>query len=108
MAPTPDWRAVAAQIIYHAYPDSDLLPIDPPTADETIGAFKHRAEEAGDTLFLFLCREADEEINPQEYVDRLDRALRDIEAVRDALADLLADDVHRPAFRPRSPPISPR
>ena len=56
MASEHDWRAIAAQAIYRAYPDSDLLPIDPPAAGETIGDFVVRAEGAGDTLFLFLCR----------------------------------------------------
>ena len=72
------------QMLYGAYPDHDLLPIDPPEPGETIGAFKLRADDAGDTLFLFLCREADDEMDVEEYVARLDRAMRDIAAVRDA------------------------
>jgi len=86
-----NWRAIAAQFIYRAYPDSDLLPIDSPTAGETIGDFADRAEGAGDTLFLFLCREANDDIDAEEYLHRLDRALRDIEQVRDVLADLPID-----------------
>ena len=82
-----EWRTMAASVIYAAYPDHDLLPIDPPEADESIAAFKLRAEEAGDTLFLFLCREADDEIDAEEYLTRLDRAARDIDAVRDAFVD---------------------
>ena len=78
------WRQRAARLIYAAYPDQDLLPIDPPQPGETIRAFASRAEAAGDTLFLFLCREADDEIDTDEYVARLDRALRDIASVRDA------------------------
>lgn len=88
MAAKPDWPTIAPQIIYHTYPASDLLPIEPPAEGESISAFKTRAEDAGDTLFLFLCREADDEIEPQEY---LERAIRDIETVRDALADLIAN-----------------
>jgi hypothetical protein len=103
MDAVPDWRSVAAQIIYHAYPDSDLLPIEPPEPDETIGAFKIQAEEADDTLFLFLCREADDEIDPQEYIDRLDRAIRDIEHVHDAFVDLLVNGVHHPSPTAVSP-----
>ena len=87
--PAPlDWQTVAAQVIYNAYPNCDLLPIDPPLTEETIGEFKVRAEEAGDTLFLFLCREADDEIDVHEYVRRLDRALCDIVQVREAFAAL--------------------
>ena len=78
------WRHSAARIIYQAYPDQDLLPIDPPQRGETIRAFAARAQDAGDTLFLFLCREASDDIGPAEYVARLDRALNDIEYVRAA------------------------
>jgi hypothetical protein len=78
------WRQTAAQVIYQSYPDQDLLPIDPPKPEETISAFAVRAQEAGDTLFLFLCREANEDIDADEYITRLDRAIRDIEHVRDA------------------------
>jgi len=99
-----NWRAVAAQLIYRAYPDSDLLPIDPPRVDETIGDFAVRAEAAGDTLFLFLCREANEDIDAEEYLNRLDRAQRDIEAVHDAFADLVADAAPRLPSSPGSIP----
>jgi len=89
--PAPlNWQTVAAQVIYNAYPNCDLLPIDPPLAEETIGEFKVRAEEAGDTLFLFLCREADDEIDAHEYVRRLDCALCDIVQVRQAFVALSA------------------
>ncbi|MCK4661002.1 MAG: hypothetical protein KAV82_15885 [Phycisphaerae bacterium] len=76
------WSTIAARVLYEAYPDNDLLPIEPPHPGELIGAFARRAEQAGDTLFLFLCREADDEIDAEEYLSRLDRALRDIDAVR--------------------------
>ena len=78
------WRQTAAQVIYQGYPDQDLLPIDPPQPGETISAFAVRAQEAGDTLFLFLCREANDAMDAHEYVAQLDRAIRDIEHVRDA------------------------
>ena len=68
MAPEINWRTAAAQIIYHGYPDSDLLPIEPPSPGQPIGKFKVQAEAAGDTLFLFLCREADDDIDAQEYL----------------------------------------
>ena len=79
-----NWSETVPQILYGAYPDHDLLPIEPPHPGEPIGAFALRAEQAGDTLFLFLCREADDEIDAEEYLSRLDRALRDIDAVRTA------------------------
>jgi len=102
MASKPNWQTDVAQVIYRAYPDSDLLPIDPPRAGETIGDFAVRAEGAGDTLFLFLCREANDDIDAQEYLHRLDRALRDIEQVRDAIADLVADAAPRKPSCPGS------
>ena len=79
-----DWRERSPEMIYEAYPDHDLLPIEPPKPGEKIGDFKVRAEDAGDTLFLFLCREADDEIDAREYVRRLDRAIGDIQRVRRA------------------------
>lgn len=78
------WSETIPHIIYEAYPDHDLLPIEPPHAGETIGEFSARAENAADTLFLFVCREADDEIDVHEYLARLDRAMRDIQSIRDA------------------------
>ena len=103
MARKPKWQDIAPQIIYHGYPEADLLPIEPPHPSERIGEFKLRAEDAGDTLFLFLCREADDEIAPQEYLDRLDRAINDIEHVRDALADVLINGTGHPSPPADSP-----
>ena len=80
------WRHRAAGMIYQAYPDQDLLPVAPPQPEETISAFAVRVRAAGDTLFLFLCREANEDIDAREYVARLDRAINDIEHVRAAFA----------------------
>ena len=103
MASELNWRAIAAKVIYRAYPDSDLLPIDPPSVGETIGDFAVRAEGAGDTLFLFLCREANDDIDAKGYLQRLDRAQRDIEQVRDAFLDLVADAAPYP--RPPEGPL---
>ena len=82
-----NWAATAACTIYNAYPDNDLLPIEPPRSEETIGEFSARAEDAADTLFLFLCREADDQIDAPEYVRRLDRAIADIHSVRRAFQE---------------------
>jgi len=84
MSTQGEWAAMVAQVIYEAYPDHDVLPIEPPRSGETISEFAYRAENAGDTLFLFLCREADEEIDAHVYLARLDRAIRDITDVQDA------------------------
>lgn len=87
MNPTNDWRETAPQIIYEAYPDHDLMPIEPPGPQEKIGQFKERAKNAGDTLFLFLCREADGDIDAREYVARLNRAVGDIQVVQQAFRE---------------------
>lgn len=92
MKPKHDWRLIAPQIIYAAYPDQDLLPIEPPKPGESISDFEVRARDAADTLFLFLCREAEDEIDAEEYSRRLDRAIGDIQAVRAAFEDHL--DTH--------------
>ena len=84
-----DWSETTPQVIYEAYPDHDVLQIEPPKPGETIGEFAYRAENAGDTLFLFLCREADEEIDAHVYMARLDRAIGDIQSVRDAFRENL-------------------
>lgn len=104
MATRLNWRTIAAQTIYRAYPDSDLLSIDPPGAGETIGDLVVRAEGAGDTLFLFLCREASDEIDAKEYVDRLYRAGRDIDAVREAFETLSRGSISGPPSTAGSPP----
>jgi len=88
----PRWRDIAARIIYKGYPHSDLLSIDPPREGESICDFAVRAGDAGDALFLFLCCEANEDIDTSEYVHRLDRALGDIEQVRRLV--LVAERVH--------------
>jgi len=84
MADTINWGKMAAKVIYEAYPDHDVLPIEPPRSGETIGEFAYRAENACDTLFLFLCREADDDIDAHVYMARLDRAISDIQSVRGA------------------------
>ena len=99
------WSTIAARILYEAYPDCDLLPIEPPHPGEPIGAFARRAEQAGDTLFLFLCREANDDIDADEYQQRLDRALRDIEHVHHAFGNPQADGVPRLAL-PSDPPAA--
>ena len=102
MTSQSNWHEIAAEAVDEAYPDSDLLPIEPPRSGETISEFSVRAEPAGDTLFLFLCREADEEIDVPEYLARLTRAIGDIEWVRDAFViapatrDEAADETARP------------
>ena len=96
MASRRRWGVIAPQVIYHAYPENDLLPIEPPKVNETIGEFVVRAEGAGDTLFLFLCREANDDIDVEEYLHRLDCARRDLVAVHDAFDNFLNDAVPHP------------
>lgn len=83
-----DWRMVAPALLYGAFSGSDLLPIEPPRPGETIHEFTTRAEETGDMLFLFLCREADDNINAAEYFTRLGEALHKITHVMDTFGAL--------------------
>ena len=102
-----DCSETAPQVIYEAYPDHDLLPIDPPKPGETIGDFKVRAEDAGDTLFLFLCREADDDIDAREYIGRLERAVRDIKSVRQVFRDMLSPASRACSLSPADKLIAP-
>ena len=85
MTAQSQWSTIAARVLYEAYPDCDLLPIEPPHPGEPIGAFARRAEQAGDTLFLFLCREANDDIDADEYRQRLGGALLTACPVRPSL-----------------------
>lgn len=95
-----NWRSIAPKLLYGAYPSSDLLTIESPPPGMTIEQFAVEAEESGDTLFLFLCREADDDIEIEEYLARLDRAIDDIESVRHAVATLLSHGNPRAHARP--------
>lgn len=93
------WPTTSARLIYTAYPDHDLLPIEPPRVEETIHEFNRRTGRRllGDTLFQFLCMEADDQIDAGEYVRRLGRAMADIEAVRVSVLAYMAETPADPA-----------
>jgi hypothetical protein len=79
--------------VYLAYPDQDLLPIKKPNKGELVGHWlvrcKRELENCGDTLFLFVLREmSDAKNDVNEAAEMLQRALFDLEAVRDAIGDL--------------------
>mgnify|MGYP003395796843 CR=1 FL=1 len=101
MKSSRSWRAIAPNLLYEAFPASDLLTIEPPPPGMTIEQFSIEAEESGDTLFLFLCREADDDIELDEYLARLDRAIDDIESVRHAVATLQSHGKTRTITPPR-------
>lgn len=84
------WRDIAPRLLYESYPGAYLLNIAAPSPGMTIAQFAAEAEESGDTLFLFLCREADDDIDAAEYLKRLDRALEELESVRRAVAVMLS------------------
>jgi hypothetical protein len=84
---------VTPKDIYDAYPESDLLAIEPPEENETFAAYKKRVGghksilSCGDTLFAFLLFEAeDESDDPDEVIRRFDTAVSDIEQVVTELA----------------------
>ena len=73
--------------IYDAYPHSDLLPIEPPGdegAAQCLDDIDAMADDIGDTLFLFICRELcsdNDEIGYREAHQRVFRAMRDLYAL---------------------------
>ena len=84
---------VTPKDIYDAYPESDLLALEPPEENETFAAYRKRMGgnksilACGDTLFAFLLfEEADEAGDPDEVIRRFDTAVSDIEQVVTALA----------------------
>ena len=44
MSKHSEWSRTIPHIIYRAFPDSDVLPIDPPKAGETIDEFAARVQ----------------------------------------------------------------
>ncbi len=82
---------ITHQDLYRAYPDRDLLSIEPPTKKTSFDEFVQAAEHAGDTLFLFLLREICSPADPCNTVEaelRLASAIADIKEVRENLSDL--------------------
>lgn len=80
---------IEAVEIYNSYPDSDLLPIDPPVLGESPWTYLHRiGEHFGDTLFLFILREAAEAgVTRLGFCRRLEKAGEDLGAVQDAITE---------------------
>jgi hypothetical protein len=79
--------------VYKAYPHSDLLMIDEPAHAWTIENWlehkKRELETCGDTLFLFVLRElSDAKGEIYTGTDMMQRAIFDLEAVRDAIGEL--------------------
>lgn len=84
---------VTPKDIYDAYPESDLLALEPPEENETFAAYKKRIGGSksllvcGDTLFAFLLFEAaDTADDPDAVIRRFDTAVSDIEQVVTKLA----------------------
>lgn len=78
---------ITPKFVYDSYPDSDLLNISDVTPRTQLKEMN--LEHCGDTLFAFLCKELcskQDNISPEEGVRRCESAIRQIEAVRDALA----------------------
>lgn len=89
-----DWDNEIAGIIYKSYPNADEAiysvgeEFPPGGLFGEITEFKHRISDSTDDLFKFIVSEAAEDCeNAGEFCDRLDRAIRDIEAVQQAVLD---------------------
>lgn len=73
------------KILLTAYPQIDILPIDPDDLRQVDEAVRN--EETGDALFNFLWRELGEAGRSDEAIRVLDQALEDLQAVRDAIEE---------------------
>jgi len=84
-----------ARIIYEAYPDSDLLPLDPDRDCRNLQVLleKVRSTGVGDTLFEFLVTEIIEggEGTLEGTIRVVKRARRDVDAVLQALLSAKAE-----------------
>ena len=87
MIKTP--RPNLARIVYEAYPDSDLLPLDPDADCRDLRTLMHRVwgDGVGDSLFRFLVIEMVEggEGTLNGAIRVITRARDDVEAVLQAL-----------------------
>lgn len=92
-----DFRQRLAATIYLSYPDSDLLPIEPPKlSGESIDSFEERMDKLedgfGDTLFQFIIREmSDEGESPEELLKRLVKAQEDLGRVIKGVLTMLLE-----------------
>ncbi|MBE3109516.1 MAG: hypothetical protein IMZ46_03225 [Acidobacteria bacterium] len=99
-----------AHILYDAYPDSDLLPLDPERDCRDLQALleKVRSSSIGDTLFQFLVFEVVEggEGTIEGAIRVVKRARKDVDAVLQALVRAMAEhpkESPRVAHRARGP-----
>lgn len=78
---------IQAKLVYDAYPDSDLLAIEPPLPDEGCASYVQRiGRDFGDSLFYFILAELSEDhLDGIDGAERLSRALDDLDSVRAAL-----------------------
>ncbi len=77
---------IKPRLVYDAYPASDLLPIEPPSPDESFKEYRARITDkvlidCGDTLFAFLIFELTHAENPQDALHLLNGAFNDILAI---------------------------
>jgi len=99
-----------ARLIYEAYPDSDLLPIDPQWDCRSLDDLLERVttQDLGDSLLEFLVTEIVEggEGTLEGAIRVLTRARKDVDAVLQALFRARADHLEespRAAHRARAP-----
>ena len=89
-------KTLGLRELFDAYPSSDLLACGPPARDESPSDYEARVEQAGgDTLYLFLVREltdADQLLDIDTAGVRVRCAMRDLQAVREAIEGKRAKD----------------
>lgn len=91
---------------YEAYPDSDLLLIEPPAEDCSREDFLEAVDEGvGDGLFRFLAHELfdDDDVGTAELLQRVVKAAEDINAISVWLVKDLYKEEHCTQPHPSSP-----
>ena len=77
---------IPAEIVYDAYPSSDLLAVEPPEPGESLSGWHERVgSDCGDGLFDFIVREISDAEDDQAALNRVATAQADLQAVYDNL-----------------------
>lgn len=87
------FQSQLGRVVYDAYPDASMLPLNPP-ADGAINTLAKNmsrlSRSEGDSLFEFIVNELNDDEEPIELILRLVRAQREIGEMINALLRHLA------------------
>lgn len=79
--------------VYNAYPEADLIPLPKPEETETFKSYTERVDprdvlHCGDTLYAFILFELNCAEDANEADELIERAIRDLEAVKAKIDEL--------------------